>query len=127
MDWDWKQLLTAKHSGIGVTTGDSKCYVTALVDQQDAIVYFTNSANGLSVTHAILDASLGGDHPALAWLNYDRYNPAAKNFLMAVLNNGAETALKDYRVRREKDKEQLLSEATIEPHRVCITSNEKNR
>ena len=93
--------------------GDSKCYVTALVEQKNAIVYFTNSSNGLSIADTILDDAIGGDHPALAWLDYGRYNPSAKEFLQAVIDSGATVAIKDYLVQREKNAAQRLNESTI--------------
>jgi len=80
--------------------GDSKCYMTAYIDRKDAIVYFTNSSNGLSITREMLADALGGDHPAVAWLNYPRYNPAAKNLLLAIQDKGAVTALQTYREQR---------------------------
>ncbi|MEP7371827.1 MAG: serine hydrolase [Chitinophagaceae bacterium] len=93
--------------------GDSKCYITAFIEPQDAIVYFTNSRNGLSITHSILEDAIGGEHPALAWLNYERYNPAAKNLLHAINDKGAVAALKEYRQFREQNKIQALQEAAM--------------
>ena len=48
-----------------------------------------------------------------AWLNYERYNPAAKNLLQAIKEKGAVAALKDYRLLREKNKLQGLTEAAM--------------
>lgn len=93
--------------------GDSKCYVTALIEPQDAILYFTNSANGLSVAHTILEDAIGGEHPALAWLNYERYNPAAKNLMKAINDKGAAEALKEYRQLREQNKIQPIQETSM--------------
>lgn len=93
--------------------GDSKCYVTAFVESQDAIVYFTNSANGLSVAHTILDDAIGGEHPALAWLNYERYNPATKILQRAINDKGAVIALKEYRELRIQNKIEIIQEASM--------------
>lgn len=93
--------------------GDSKCYVTALIEPKDAILYFTNSANGLAVAHIILEDAIGGEHPALAWLNYERYNPATKNLLAAIKDKGAVDALKNYRQLREQNKIKALQEAAM--------------
>ena len=115
----WGLGLGLESTGIGKTfwhwgdQGDSKCYVTALVAQQNAILYFTNSSNGLSIADTILNDAIGGDHPALTWLNYDRYNPFAKTFMQAVIDKGAIVALKEYLVQREKDNAQRLNEATV--------------
>ena len=105
--------------------GDSKCYVTALIEPQDAILYFANSANGLSVAHTILDDAIGGEHPALGWLNYERYNPAAKNLLRAIKDKGAVAALKEYRLLREKNKLQGLTEAAMNSMGYQLLRSEK--
>ena len=115
----WGLGLGLETSAVGKTfwhwgdQGDSKCYVTAFIEPQDAIVYFTNSRNGLSITHTILEDAIGGEHPALAWLNYERYNPAAKNLLHAVNDKGAVAALNEYRLLREQNKIQGLQEASM--------------
>jgi CubicO group peptidase (beta-lactamase class C family) len=93
--------------------GDSKCYMTAIVAPKDAFLYFTNSSNGLSIADTLLGEAIGGEHPALAWLDYGRYNPSAKMFLQSVLDKGATIALKDYLIQREKDNSQRLDEGTI--------------
>jgi len=93
--------------------GDSKCYMTALVAQKNAILYFTNSSNGLSIADTLLSEAIGGDHPSLAWLNYGTYNPSAKMFLQSVLDKGATVALKEYLIQREKDNTQGLDEGII--------------
>jgi len=105
--------------------GDSKCYVSALIEPQDAVLYFTNSANGLSVAHTILDDAIGGEHPALAWLNYEPYNPAAKNLLRAIKDKGAVAALNDYRLLREKNKIQGLTEAAMNSMGYQLLRSEK--
>lgn len=93
--------------------GDSKCYMTAYVDRKDALIYFTNSNNGLSISAAMLADAIGGSHPAVAWLNYPHYNPAARNLLLAINDKGAATALKDYREARIQHPEQNLGETPL--------------
>ena len=53
--------------------GSYKCYITADRKRGDAVVYFTNSANGLSFNQEITNRFLGSDHPAPAFLGYDSY------------------------------------------------------
>lgn len=53
--------------------GSYKCYVTADRKRGNAVVYFTNSANGLSVNEEITRRFLGGEHPAPAFLGYASY------------------------------------------------------
>jgi hypothetical protein len=80
--------------------GDSKAYVTAFLPDKNAVVYFANAANGLSFTKEILDDAIGGDHPALAHLNYNRYNSPARTLLKESIEKGAAEALQHYRGRR---------------------------
>lgn len=89
--------------------GDSKCFVAAFVKPKDAIVFFTNGRNGLSFAQEMLEDGIGGKHPALSHLNYPRYNPAARIFLNAVIDKGAQAALE----QRTKDAGKGLTEADI--------------
>jgi CubicO group peptidase (beta-lactamase class C family) len=80
--------------------GDSKAYVTAFLPDKNAVVYFADGVNGLSITKEILADAIGGDHPALAHLNYDRYNSPARALLKAAIAKGASEALKEYLAQR---------------------------
>ncbi len=82
--------------------GDAKAYVTAFLPNKSAVVYFADGSNGLSFTKEILDDAIGGDHPALAHLNYDRYNSPGRRLTKAILAKGATQALKDYREQRTR-------------------------
>jgi CubicO group peptidase (beta-lactamase class C family) len=82
--------------------GDAKAYVTAFLPDKSAVVYFADGSNGLAFTKEILDDALGGDHPALAHLNYARYNSAAFTLRKTILDKGAAQALMDYREQRTK-------------------------
>ena len=92
--------------------GDSKCYVDANLAHKNAFVYFTNSANGLSVAYELLDDALAGNHPALDWLNYGRYNPDAKNFYHSVISRGADSTLAEFRAQKASGS-QTLNEGQI--------------
>ena len=48
--------------------GSFKCFVMVNQGPQDALVYFTNSANGLDVADRILQKTLGGQHASLPFL-----------------------------------------------------------
>ena len=48
--------------------GAFKYFVIANRDRQDAVIYFTNSANGLDITDRIIAQTLGGQHPAFPFL-----------------------------------------------------------
>ena len=121
----WEQMLTpqirvdstyppvAWGLGIGLETmpegeycwhwgdnGNAKAYVTAFLPDKNAVVYFADGSNGLSFTKELLDDAIGGDHPAVAHLNYERYNSPGRLLLKAAIAKGASEALKDYREQR---------------------------
>jgi tetratricopeptide (TPR) repeat protein len=76
-------------------------------------LYFADGSNGLSFTKEILDDAIGGDHPALAHLNYDRYNSPSRTLLKSAIAKGAVPAFKDYRERRKQDSGLMISESKI--------------
>jgi CubicO group peptidase (beta-lactamase class C family) len=131
----WKQMLTpqirvtekyppiAWGLGIGLETmpegeylwhwgdnGDSKAYLTAFLPGKNAVVYFADGSNGLSFTKDILQDAIGGDHPALAHLNYESYQSYSRLFLKTALARGAMEALKDYREQRSTDTAKMIDE-----------------
>ncbi|HLX92667.1 MAG TPA: serine hydrolase [Puia sp.] len=135
----WQQMLTpqarvdAKYPqvawglGVGLETmpegsyfwhwgdnGDSKAYVTAFLPNKSAVVYFANGTNGLSITKEILDDAIGGSHPALAHLNYDRYNSPGRKLTKSILANGATASLKEFRERRAATGDSVSEESMNE-------------
>lgn len=93
--------------------GNNKAFVVAFEKQKDGIVVLTNGANGLFILKEILEDGLGGKHPAAAWINTGRFDSPARVLLKAIVNNGAEKAIADYRKRREASAENKLDEARI--------------
>jgi len=82
--------------------GDSKCYMAADIKRKNGLVYFTNSANGLSIAPEMLAISIGGTHPALTMLNYPKHDPMAVVFYRTIIDKGVTTALSDYNADRKK-------------------------
>lgn len=80
--------------------GNAKAYVTAFLPARNAVVYFADGSNGLSFTKEILDDAIGGYHPAVAHLSYERYNSPSRVLLKETIANGASEALTHYRERR---------------------------
>lgn len=93
--------------------GDSKCFVAALVKPKDAIVFFTNSRNGLSFAQEILEDAIGGKHPALSNLNYERYDSPSRILLKSIIAKGAIEALKDYQENRKQNSGKIIGESQI--------------
>jgi CubicO group peptidase (beta-lactamase class C family) len=51
-----------------------KAYAIAFPAEGVGVVWFTNSENGHSILGAMLQATVGGRHPAVAWLDYEAYD-----------------------------------------------------
>ena len=81
-------------------TGDCKAYIVAFDKPKLAVVYFANSANGLSIAHEIIAEATGGAQPGLDWLDYERYNSPRRALFKLILAKGAKTALRDYQENR---------------------------
>ncbi|WP_333819979.1 serine hydrolase [Ohtaekwangia sp.] len=90
--------------------GDSKAFMNARLDEKNGIVYFTNSANGLSIAKEILDDALGGTHPSLLWLDYERYNSPGRTLFKTIVAKGAPEALAAWRTARKNNPQQSVNE-----------------
>lgn len=90
--------------------GNTKAYFTADLRTKDAIVYFANAANGLSFTTEILADALGGSHPAVGFLSYERYNSPSRELLRQILAQGATEPLNNYREKRAQDSAYAINE-----------------
>lgn len=89
--------------------GDTKAYFAADIKNKNAIVYFADGANGLSFTKEILDDAIGGTHPALAYLDYARYDKNHDRMLLrAIIEKGAAESLKNYQEQRRQSKEAAI-------------------
>jgi CubicO group peptidase (beta-lactamase class C family) len=80
--------------------GDSKAYIVAFDKQKLGVVFFANSANGLSIAREIVAETVGGAQPALSWLNYESYKSPSRTLSKAIFAKGAEAALAEYRTTR---------------------------
>lgn len=67
----------------GENNGEFQNFVMAYPNG-DGVVIFTNSGNGFSIMPELVTALLGGDHPAFAWMRYERYDSRAKLLLRDV-------------------------------------------
>jgi CubicO group peptidase (beta-lactamase class C family) len=93
--------------------GDGKAFVIASVSKKDAVVYFANSANGLSIVKEILDDGIGGEHPSILNLGYERYNAPSRVLLKSIIAKGATEVLSEYRDQRKKDSSKMINEEGI--------------
>ncbi|MFC5407772.1 serine hydrolase [Larkinella bovis] len=81
--------------------GTFRCFVaarpaTSASKTDAALVYFTNSFNGLAITDTMLANLLGGQHPAVAFLNYDSYTSPENRLAQNILKKGVQPAIQSY-------------------------------
>jgi len=90
-----------------------KAYFTASDKTKNGVVFFANGKNGLSFSDEIIAASIGGSHPALNWLGYERFDSPSRILLKEIIDKDIDTALKNYQERRKEGTEQALSESQM--------------
>jgi CubicO group peptidase (beta-lactamase class C family) len=93
--------------------GDGKAFFMANLSTKDAVVYFANGANGLGIASELLADAVGGEHPSLKNLDYERYNAPSRLLLKAILADGAAKSLTAYRKEREKDSTRKVPERAM--------------
>ena len=78
-----------------------KAYTFAYPDRKLGIVWFTNSDNGQSILQALLAETVGGEHPAVAWLDYEQYDspkrPVREALQTAIDEQGVDATIALYR------------------------------
>jgi cytochrome c-type biogenesis protein CcmH/NrfG len=65
-------------------------------------VIFANSVYGLSIVPDIIEATLGGAQPGVAWLRIESYRSPARVFFRSLVATGAGSTLRGYRERRRE-------------------------
>ena len=90
--------------------GDAKAFYMASVTSKNAVVYFANSSNGLSIAREILADAVGGSHPSLDNLGYERYNAPSRLLLKSIIAGGAAGPLEVYRNDRKTDTAKKINE-----------------
>lgn len=77
--------------------GIFRSYITAFKEHKIAVVYLTNSYNGLSIGHEIVKLAIGGGkNLGLSYLNYSRYNSPVMTFTRTILKEGIDKAVASY-------------------------------
>jgi len=80
--------------------GTARCFVVAYPETGDALVYFTNSANGLAIGPDLLGMVFDDDQWALRWLDYDRYDDpghqARLRVMRAFMEDGPEAGMAEF-------------------------------
>src|SRR5262249_52164739 len=73
--------------------GAFKCFVMASPNRRLGVVMFTNSASGLSILAPVLAQTIGGAHPAVAWIKYEPYDSVTMKLRRAIVSEGAEPVI----------------------------------
>jgi CubicO group peptidase (beta-lactamase class C family) len=86
--------------------GGFRAWITMSREARTGVVYFTNSAEGLSIAEAVAALAVGADQPAFGRLGYERYDApqrvARKDIQRAFSNEGSEAGLRRYRELQAK-------------------------
>jgi tetratricopeptide (TPR) repeat protein len=61
-----------------------KAYTLAYPERGVGMIWFTNSDNGHTILQSLLDHTVGGEHPAVVWLDYEQYNSPTREVREAV-------------------------------------------
>lgn len=88
------------------------CYVVGYPRQRLGVVVFTNSLGGHGIIPEIVAAAVGGRHPALAWLDYERYDSPARTWFQEVVQTGS-AAISSYHERKRADSAHALTEQQV--------------
>jgi CubicO group peptidase (beta-lactamase class C family) len=77
-----------------------RAYTLGYRNGGDGVVWFTNSSNGMLILRALLHATMSGQHPSLAWLDYEPYDAPARRVRFALENTiraeGLEVGIRVY-------------------------------
>lgn len=95
--------------------GIFRCYTVAFYKPKIAVVYFTNSENGLAIRNELIKQTIGGKHPAFDWLQYEAYDAPIQTFARTLYHEGAEAGLAFYRAKAEEgnDNAPLFAENAV--------------
>ncbi len=108
----------------GDSNNDAQAYVVAFPKQKLALVLFANSGNGHSIFPRIIDEAVGGQQPAVTWINYDAYDSPFRVFARDILARGG-AAINEYRERR-KTGAPALSEVQMNRLGYALLSKNKS-
>jgi len=91
--------------------GDAKAYFVAYPREKIGFVMFANGSNGLSFLPELVNEAIGGQQPAIAWIQYESYKSPRRMLLKNIQAKGAEAALIEYRAwRKGRPADELLNE-----------------
>ncbi|MGD2217036.1 MAG: serine hydrolase, partial [Gemmatimonadales bacterium] len=78
-----------------------KAYTLTYPERGVGVVWFTNSQNGHAILGALLEETVGGEHPAVTWLDYESYDAPTRvvreAVWQAIEEQGVEAGIAMYR------------------------------
>jgi CubicO group peptidase (beta-lactamase class C family) len=89
-----------------------QCYVVGYPQERLGVVVFTNGLGGHGIIPDVVEAAIGGRHPAFRWIDYERYDSPARTLYKQILANGT-GALARYRESRRTKPEATLTEQQV--------------
>ena len=108
-----------------------KAYAITYPEHRIGVVWFTNSENGQSILEGMLDATVGGQHPAAAWLGYEAYN-SPRRVVREVLERaidevGVEAAIAQYHQMRATHPSEAFDESLLNTHGYRLLGADRAR
>lgn len=84
--------------------GDAKAFFCGDVKSKEGVVYFTNSANGLSIAPDVMDIVFGKQTLDITkFVAYGKFDPSTAEFVKAIEEQGADKALANYKGNIDED------------------------
>lgn len=78
-----------------------KAYTLTYPERGVGLIWFTNSQNGHSILEGLLAETVGGEHPAVRWLDYESFNSPRRivreGVWQAIEEQGVEAGIARYR------------------------------
>jgi tetratricopeptide (TPR) repeat protein len=105
--------------------GNNKSFIIASAKTENAILFFTNGANGLSFLEEILKEGVGGENSSVSWLDYEKYNSPGRTLFKEILKTNVDAALKNYQSRRKENHGNSINESQMNRLGYNLMSMEK--
>jgi CubicO group peptidase (beta-lactamase class C family) len=94
-----------------------KAYTLAYPERGVGLIWFTNSENGHAILRSLLEHTVGGEHPAVAWLGYEQYNSptrATREALWETIeSDGVEVGIERYRELKRTQPSEAFDEYVL--------------
>lgn len=110
LGWGIEEIPSGKYIWHWGDNDVYKAFVAVDLTRRDAVVYFTNSQNGLAIAPALVHEAIGGDQRIFSWLGYDSYDSPGMRFTHDVAHHG-DVALISYAAELKAG---TISEGTID-------------